>query len=126
MAQPVNAEQRLEKLELQLSDWQAAVRVRFQAVKSLQTRAADLDKSSSRELWRLKLNLGESLWDDFQNALGSTLPAEGLTTMGAEFNQVFNRDSEIVGIFPVGGGLSGAHVWDVRFRPSFQGCEPPR
>ena len=50
MAQSSQAlEQRMEKLELQMSDWHAVIRVRVQGTKALQIRAGD------PELWRLNL-----------------------------------------------------------------------
>ena len=115
MSRTPTAEDRLERLELQFSDWQAILKIRVQQCKGLQTKAVEL--ASGKELWRLKENLGSLIWDDTRLALGDSATSERLNTMQAELFQTCNQPGEIVGAFPVGACLAEAQVFDIRFRP---------
>ena len=108
---------RVERLELQFSEWQSVLRVRAQGLTSLQTRAADMDK----DLWKMKNQLGSLCWPDVERALGDSQPPERLATLKAEFVQVFDAEHDLIGVFPVGAQLHQAAVFDIRYRPSLNG-----
>ena len=81
----------------------------------MQAKAAEL--APGKELWHVKENLGSLLWDDIRPALGDSVMSERLNTMQAELFPTCNQPGDIVGVFPVGGSLAEAQLFDICFRP---------
>ena len=109
---------RLERLEHSVSDWTAVCRIRADGLNALSAKAKELMKGS-RELWRLKQELGKVVWIDLEPALKEAIddPAR-LETIAAEFMQSFSQESDIQGIFGVGASVEEARALDSKFRPS--------
>ena len=110
-------ETRLEKVEDQLSDWNATCRIRVEGFPTLTERVKEVLRGG-RELWNLKVDLARVLWTDVSPVLKKVVSEQQLETMGAEFAQAFGSEGDLQGVFGVGSNIDNAKTFDVRFKPS--------
>ena len=97
MSEPT-VETRLEKVEDQLSDWNATCRIRVEGFPTLTERVKEL-------------------WTDVAPVLKKVVTEQQLETMGAEFAQAFGSEGDLQGVFGVGSNIDNAKIYDVRFKP---------
>ena len=119
MSEPTGptVETRLEKVEDQLSDWNATCRIRAEGFPTLTERDKEVLRGG-RELWNLKVDLARVLWTDVSLVLKKVVSEQEAETMGAEFAQAFGSEGDLQGVFGVGCNIDNAKTFDVRFKPS--------